>query len=134
MMRKGEKIFAVLMILFFWVSLMIGAHREEVRVQILLKDQPVTVGTTHLVEPYIMKKWEKVAWCETHGDWHRNKPTFDGGLGISRVVWNEYGGQEFAPAPHLATPEQQVFMARRIQAMNGVPNYIPDQAGGCHKW
>ena len=133
-MRSGEKIFAVLMILFFWVCLMIGAHREEVRVEVQWNDRPVPVATTHLVEPYIMKMWEKVAWCETHGQWHRDQPNFDGGLGISRVVWLEYRGDEFAPAPHLATPEEQVFIARRIQAMNGVPNYIPDQAGGCHKW
>ena len=87
-----------------------------------------------LVAPYIMTMWNKVAWCETHGQWHRDQPIFDGGLGISRVVWNEYGGQQFAPAPHLATPEQQVYVARAIQARAGVPNYIPDQAGGCHAW
>jgi hypothetical protein len=61
-------------------------------------------------------------------------PLFDGGLGISRVVWNEYGGTDFASAPHLATKEQQIVIARRIQARNGYPNYIPDQAGGCRAW
>lgn len=83
-----------------------------------------------LVAPYIMKMWNKVAWCETHGQWHRDMPLFDGGLGISRVVWLEYNGDDYAPAPHLATPEEQVLVARRIQGSN----YIPDQAGGCHAW
>jgi len=87
-----------------------------------------------LVEPYIVKMWEKVAWCETHGDWKRNMPLFDGGLGISRVVWIEYGGTDFAAAPHLATKVQQIAIARRIQAKAGMPNYIPDQAGECHAW
>jgi hypothetical protein len=87
-----------------------------------------------LVAPYIMTMWNKVAWCETHGQWHRDQPTFDGGLGISRVNWNAYGGQDFASAPHFATPEEQVIVARRIQASAGVPNYIPDQNGGCHAW
>ena len=87
-----------------------------------------------LVAPYIMKMWNKVAWCETHGQWHRDMPTFDGGLGISRVVWAEYDGTDFAPAPHFASPEQQVLVAQRIQAAAGIPNYIPDQAGQCHAW
>lgn len=87
-----------------------------------------------LVAPYIVRMWEKVAWCETHSHWWVNQPTFDGGLGISRVNWQTFAPSDFPDAPHLATKEQQVFVARKIQAWGGVPNYIPDQAGGCHAW
>jgi hypothetical protein len=88
----------------------------------------------HLVEPYIAAMWDKVAWCETHGQWHRDQPIFDGGLGISRHNWVYYGGRDFAEWPHLASREEQIVIARRIQSEAGVPNYIPDQAGGCHAW
>lgn len=83
-----------------------------------------------LVSAATFAAWYKVAWCETHADWDRNQPNFDGGLGISRVVWIEFGGQRFAPAPHLATPMEQVFIATRINAGYDVP----DQDGACHAW
>lgn len=93
-----------------------------------------TTTTTTLVPAYIVQMWEKVAWCETHGHWWINQPTFDGGLGISRVNWQHFAPDSFPDAPHLASKEQQVFVARKIQAWGGVPNYVPDQAGGCHAW
>lgn len=82
-----------------------------------------------------MDKWAKVAWCETHGNWHREAPNFDGGLGIARANWVAYGGHDFAPAPHLATPEEQVIVAQRIQAAHGYAGYVPDQEPGeCRAW
>ena len=104
--------------------------------------QSVTTSTTvpapkpvqHLVPPYIMAMWEKVATCETGGHWWVNQPYYDGGLGISRRNWDYFAPEEFPDAPHLASKEQQVFVARKIQAWGGVPNYVPDQAGGCHAW
>ena len=93
----------------------------------------------HLVAPYIMKMWEVTAHCESQGKWHQiyfGSHAYYGGIGIRNDVWIEYGGYETfgAPTAGHATPEQQVFIARRIQAAAGVPNYIPDQAGGCHAW
>lgn len=87
-----------------------------------------------LVAPYIVAMWEKVAQCETGGRWWRNAPYYDGGLGISRRNWNYFAPEAFPDAPHLASKEQQVFVARKIQAWGGVPNYIPDQNGECHGW
>ena len=89
---------------------------------------------TTLVAPYIMEMWQKVAWCEHHGDWHFVGSQYDGGLGIMPENWAAYAPQNFPSHAHLATPEQQVFVARRIQAAGGYPNYVPDQAGGCHAW
>lgn len=92
----------------------------------------IAIGELHsrkLVPDAVFQQYQRVAWCETHSDWDRNQPNFDGGLGISRVVWVEYGGTEYAPAPHLATPYAQVAVAVRIQ--HGLP--VPD-ANGCHAW
>jgi resuscitation-promoting factor RpfB len=92
------------------------------------------VAPPPLVSPAVMARWKRVAWCETHGQWYRNMPVADGGLGIHRASWNEAGGQRFAPAPHLATPEQQVYVAIRIQTNAGVGGYVPDQDGNCRAW
>ena len=82
-----------------------------------------------LVPLELVEKWTKVAWCETHGDWQMHGATFSGGLGISNVVWDEYGGKEFAPHAGLATPEEQVVIATRINK-----GYIPDQNGCEGAW
>ena len=77
-----------------------------------------------------VQQWSTVAWCETHADWDRNQPNFDGGLGISRVVWIENGGLQYAAAPHLATPREQIRIAVRIN--DGYA--VPDQHGTCAPW
>lgn len=83
-----------------------------------------------LVASDLMEKWTKVAQCETHQNWQREGTWHDGGLGILLVAWRQYGGLEFAPAPHLATPEEQVAIAIRIN--QGFE--IPDQNGECQAW
>lgn len=83
--------------------------------------------TTTLVSSTDMQKWTKVSICEQGGRWHIQGPRFSGGLGISNHNWDFFGGREFAPNAGLATPEQQVVIAKRIQAYGGVPNYVPDQ-------
>lgn len=90
-----------------------------------------TVKATNppLVAPEVVTKWERVAWCETHSNWKFEGANYDGGLGISRTNWNYYKGTDFAPAPHLATREEQILVAIRI---NG--DYVPDQDGTCSAW
>jgi hypothetical protein len=82
----------------------------------------------HLVPPAVMAQWTKVAICEEGGNWHVRGPRFSGGLGISNANWVIFGGRQFAPNAALATPEQQVVVARRIQA------YPPDQWGCTGSW
>lgn len=98
---------------------------------------PTTTTSTTLVPASIMKQWEKVGWCETHLNWHRvywGAHAFSGALGIRNDVWLAHGGAEFGPTAGHGTPEQQVIVARRIQARGGVPNYVPDQSGCNGSW
>ena len=55
------------------------------------------------------------AICETGGDWGMQGSIYSGGLGFLNETWVAYGGLEFAPNAGLATPEQQVIVAERIQ-------------------
>ena len=88
-----------------------------------------TTTSTTLVDSLTVSKWEKVAWCETHGNWQMSGSNFAGGLGMSRVVWEEYGGLQFAPHPGLASKQEQIVVAVRI---NGT--YVPDQNGCNGGW
>jgi predicted secreted protein len=90
----------------------------------------IPITTTTLVSAIVMEKWTKVAWCETHGNWSFNGSRYDGGLGIVPGNWIHFGGLQFAPAAHLATSEQQVVIARRIQGSE----YVPDQNNTCSAW
>lgn len=94
------------------------------------KAPSLPVHSRYLVPPSLFAKWEKVAWCEHHGNWQFEGIQYDGGLGIMPYNWRKYGGLEYASLPHLATPYAQVLIADRIQG-----NYeIPDQHGYCEPW
>ena len=76
-----------------------------------------------------MKKWQRVAICEEGGNWQFQGPIFSGGLGFRNYVWLANGGGQYAPNAGLATPEQQVAIAKKI---NG--DYVPDQNGCGGGW
>jgi hypothetical protein len=56
---------------------------------------------------------ERLAWCETHGNW-KNGGNWAGGLGIARSTWGNFGGREFARTPDRATKEEQIIVANRV--------------------
>ncbi|MSO78896.1 MAG: hypothetical protein EXQ79_04745 [Acidimicrobiia bacterium] len=64
-------------------------------------------------------KWDKIAGCETGGNWGRLKDTYQGGLGIWYGNWSAYGGKAFAKNAGNATKYQQIIVAERIKAEHG---------------
>lgn len=59
--------------------------------------------------------WEKVAACESSGNWSVNTGNgYYGGLQFSGSTWAAYGGPEFAPRADLATRDQQIAVAERV--------------------
>ena len=93
-----------------------------------------TTTAPPLVSAEDMAKWSKVNVCEEGGRWHVRGSIYSGGLGITNRNWIAFHGTDFAPNGALATPEQQVVVAKRVQAYGGVPNYVPDQYGCGHGW
>ena len=87
----------------------------------------VNVG---LVPREIMLKWEKVAVCETGYNWTFRGLLYSGGLGITNYNWIAYGGRQFANNASDASPEEQVYIAIKINSSG----YIPDQYGCGHGW
>ncbi|HEY7915960.1 MAG TPA: transglycosylase family protein [Acidimicrobiales bacterium] len=91
---------------------------------------PATVapaGPVDTVTPAQRAAWERVAMCEEGGNWAYAGSRFSGGLGISRDNWAAYGGRQFAPVGAMATEDQQIMVAQRIQSSP------PDQYG-CRGW
>jgi hypothetical protein len=59
--------------------------------------------------------WNAVALCESGGLWSSNTGNgFYGGLQITQDTWDEYGGQEYAKRPDLASQNEQIAVADDI--------------------
>jgi uncharacterized protein YabE (DUF348 family) len=63
--------------------------------------------------------WDKMARCETGGNWAASGQKYQGGLGIYFQNWNHYGGRAFAPTGGQATKLEQIIVAERIRAEHG---------------
>lgn len=64
--------------------------------------------------------WDQIAQCESTGNWAINTGNgFSGGLQFTPSTWAGFGGTEYAPAAHMATREQQIAVAKRVQAAQG---------------
>ncbi|WP_141726478.1 transglycosylase family protein, partial [Actinacidiphila rubida] len=64
--------------------------------------------------------WEKVAQCESSGNWSINTGNgFYGGLQFTLSTWNSYGGQQYAAYPNQATEQQQILIGEKVLAGQG---------------
>ncbi|MGW2250255.1 transglycosylase family protein [Kitasatospora sp. NPDC001660] len=64
--------------------------------------------------------WEKVAQCESSGDWSINTGNgFYGGLQFTSSTWAAFGGTAYAPQANQATKDQQIAIAEKVLASQG---------------
>ncbi|WP_310470326.1 MULTISPECIES: transglycosylase family protein [unclassified Corynebacterium] len=64
--------------------------------------------------------WDKLAQCEAGGNWSINTGNgFSGGLQFAHSTWLGFGGAQYAPMAYLATREQQIEIAQKVQAVQG---------------
>ncbi|MEO3767342.1 transglycosylase family protein [Streptomyces sp. B8F3] len=64
--------------------------------------------------------WERVAACESGGDWATNTGNgYFGGVQFSQTSWAAAGGRSYAPRADLATKQQQIAVAERLLSMQG---------------
>ncbi|MBA5226171.1 MULTISPECIES: LysM peptidoglycan-binding domain-containing protein [Streptomyces] len=65
--------------------------------------------------------WDHVAECESGGSWSADTGNdLYGGLQLSQDDWNHYGGLDYAPSPDKASRSQQIAVAEKILAAEGV--------------
>ena len=70
--------------------------------------------------------WDKVAQCESGGNWHTNTGNgFSGGLQFTPSTWKAHGGTQYASNAKDASREQQIAVAERILQSQG-PNAWPN--------
>jgi uncharacterized protein YabE (DUF348 family) len=65
--------------------------------------------------------WDKIAQCESGGNWHINTGNgYYGGLQFAQSTWLANGGADFAARADLASREQQITVANRLYAKSGL--------------
>ena len=65
-------------------------------------------------------EWDKVAQCESGGDWSINTGNgYQGGVQFSPSTWNAHGGQKYAASANQATKAQQIEIAENVLANQG---------------
>ncbi|MGX1513282.1 transglycosylase family protein [Streptomyces collinus] len=65
--------------------------------------------------------WDQVAECETGGAWSQNSGNgYYGGLALSQDAWEQYGGLDYAPSADRASRSQQIRIAEKIHADQGI--------------
>lgn len=76
-------------------------------------------------EPAPDPVWERLAECESGGDWSINSGNgYYGGLQFDQRTWSAHGGTEHAALPHEAAPQQQVAVGEQLR----------DERGGFGAW
>jgi hypothetical protein len=59
--------------------------------------------------------WNRLAGCESGGDWHINTGNgYYGGLQFSEPTWIAMGGRAYAQRPDLATPAEQMAVGQNL--------------------
>jgi len=65
--------------------------------------------------------WSAIAACESGGNWAASTGNgFYGGLQFTEQTWLGYGGGRYASSANLATPAQQIAVAQRVLAGQGI--------------
>ncbi|MFE5582313.1 transglycosylase family protein [Kitasatospora sp. NPDC056531] len=65
--------------------------------------------------------WERVAACESSGNWHVNSGNgYFGGLQFDQSTWRANGGLAYAPRPDLASREEQMAVAQHLADRRGL--------------
>jgi LysM repeat protein len=65
--------------------------------------------------------WSAIAACESGGNWSISTGNgFYGGLQFTQQTWDAYGGGQYASSANLATPGQQIAVAQRVLAGQGI--------------
>ncbi|MGQ4732293.1 transglycosylase family protein [Streptomyces sp. Ju416(a)] len=101
-----------------------GRHRRYQPSRINRASLTVTAGGAGIALPLITaasagaasgEVWEKVAACESSGNWTINTGNgYYGGLQFSGSTWAAFGGTQYAPRADLATRDQQIAIAERV--------------------
>ncbi len=64
--------------------------------------------------------WDRLAKCESTNNWDADTGNgFKGGLQFTQSTWKAFGGSKYASSPDDASREEQIAVAKKVQAEQG---------------
>lgn len=88
-----------------------------------------TLVSVPVSEAATVSVWDRVAACESSGNWSINTGNgFFGGLQFSGSTWLAYGGGAYAATADRATKDEQIIIGQRV--LNGWPGRAAAQGPG----
>jgi hypothetical protein len=84
---------------------------------------PAVVAFLVALASWVMppSRWDRVAWCESRDNWSADTGNgYYGGLQMTLTFWASWGGLEYAARPDLASRTQQIAVAMRAAAVEGM--------------
>src|SRR3954449_3857759 len=104
-----------------------GRHRKHSNTARLTAVGAVGVGTlaASVISPSVAHaatdaQWDRVAQCESGGNWHTNTGNgYYGGLQFSDHTWDSYDVDHYASRADLASRQQQIDVANRVRRSQG---------------
>src|SRR5690606_8568513 len=101
-----------------------GRHRRARNSRLTRLTLAISVGGAGVALPLIatgnanaasVDTWDRVAQCESTGNWNINTGNgFYGGLQFTQSTWEAFGGTQYAPRADLATKDQQIAIAEKV--------------------
>jgi Transglycosylase-like domain/LysM domain len=80
-----------------------------------------STGTWSAPAPSGGVNWSAIAACESGGNWSTSTGNgFYGGLQFTEGTWLANGGGQYAPSANLASPSEQIAVAERVLASQGI--------------
>lgn len=81
---------------------------------------PLVFATPAQAGPMRQDPWDRVAQCESGGNWNTNTGNgYYGGLQFSSGTWRSYGGGAYASTADHATRSQQIAIAEKVLRAQG---------------
>ncbi|KRE52980.1 transglycosylase family protein [Phycicoccus sp. Soil748] len=78
------------------------------------------MATTSSASASTSTVWDRVASCESGGNWSINTGNgYYGGLQFSDSTWDAFGGERYASTANRATKAQQITVAQKVLASQG---------------
>ena len=99
-------------------SLKVGVAAAAVSAPVVMAG--VASAEPSAVSPQSNTTWDRLAKCESTNNWDADTGNgFKGGLQFTQKTWKAFGGRQYASTPDEATREQQIAVAKRVQAEQG---------------
>jgi hypothetical protein len=100
-------------------SLKVGVAAAAVSAPVVMAGV-ASAAPSATASPQSNSTWDRLARCESTNNWDADTGNgFKGGLQFTQSTWKAFGGRKYASSPDEASREEQIAVAKKVQAEQG---------------